>query len=311
MKATKAVEARKAIGRAGAGVFGAGLGLGLGVLLGAGGCAGGQDDVQAADLGETRSPVVLRFAPRVGTQPFACGQAYPGIGSGGGAAKIEAEDFRLYVHDVRLVDAAGAEVPVRLDEDQKWQASGVALLDFEDKTGLCAGTAATNTEVRGSVAAAPQARVYTGLRFRVGVPFAANHGDAATAPSPLNLTTMFWTWQSGYKFARIEGHSTAGAGFIVHLGSTGCTKDAGGQITGCQSPNRPEVALDGFDPTSTGAGARVIAVDLAGLFGGTDLGKDVECMSGPGAADCVPLFARLGLPYDGAPAGAQALFRLE
>lgn len=305
------MKAREAIERVGTGVVAASLGLVLGA-----GCADGQDDMQTADLGETRSPVVLRFTPRVGMQPFACGQKYPGIGlnGSGGAATIEAEDFRLYVHDVRLVDAAGAEVPVRLDEDQTWQASGVALLDFEDKTGRCAGTAATNTEVRGSVAAgagAGAAGAYKGVRFRVGVPFSANHGDAATAPSPLNLTTMFWTWQSGYKFVRIEGHSEPGAGFIVHLGSTGCTKDAGGRITGCQSPNRPEVALDGFDPTATGAGARAIAVDLAGLFGGTDLGKDVECMSGPGAADCVPLFSRLGLPYDGAPAGAQALFRPE
>ena len=303
----------KAIERVGAGVLaaglGLGLGLGLGVLLGAG-CADGQDDMQAADLGRTQSPVVLRFTPRVGPQPFACGQKYPGIGLGGsGPATIEAEDFRLYVHDVRLVDTTGAEVPVRLDEDQKWQASGVALLDFEDKTGLCAGTTATNTEVRGSIAVGAGARAYKGVRFRVGVPFPTNHGDAATAPSPLNLTTMFWTWQSGYKFVRIEGHSASGTGFIVHLGSTGCTKDAGGQVTACQSPNRPEVALDGFDPTA--AGARAIAVDLAGLLGGSDLGKDVECMSGPGAADCVPLFARLGLAYDGAPAGAQALFRLE
>jgi uncharacterized repeat protein (TIGR04052 family) len=214
------------------------------------------------------------------------------------------EDFRLYLHDIRLVDSVGSEVPVALTGDQKWQYQNTVLLDFEDKTGPCGGTTQTNAQVVGKV---PNGgKRWKGVRFKIGVPFALNHADPATAPSPLNLTSLFWTWQSGYKFLRIEGQNSAGKTFIVHLGSTGCTKDGSGNVTSCQNPNRPEIALDGFDPQTN-----TIVVDLAALFTGTDLSTDVECMSGPGSADCPPIFARLGLPYGGAPAGTSQLFRVE
>ena len=45
---------------------------------------------------------------------------------------------------------------------------------------------------------------YTGLLFTVGVPFALDHVDAATAPAPLNFTAMNWVWQAGFKFIRSE-----------------------------------------------------------------------------------------------------------
>lgn len=262
------------------------------------------DDAGANDIAAlTQVPVAIEFAARVGTRDFACGQKYTGVGQGG-ASTIEAADFRLYVHDVRLIDAAGIETPITLDEDKKWQHQGVALLDFEDKSGECTGTTDTNRQIRGTVAGA--GRIWKGIRFKLGVPFSLNHSDVATAPSPLNLSSMFWSWQGGYKFLRLEGQNAGGLGFIVHLGSTGCMKDGSGKVTACQSPNRPEVALDGFSPTK-----QRIVVDLATLFSATDLSKEVECMSGPGVADCVPLFDRLGLAYGGTPAGAQQLFRVE
>ena len=38
----------------------------------------------------------------------------------------------------------------------------------------------------------------------LGVPFPLNHTDITTAPAPLDLTSMDWSWQSGRKFAKIE-----------------------------------------------------------------------------------------------------------
>ncbi|HPH26042.1 MAG TPA: metallo-mystery pair system four-Cys motif protein [Pseudomonadota bacterium] len=262
------------------------------------------DDMQAADLGPTTSnTILLNFKPRVGTQPFACNQKFSGVGLGA-TATAEFSDFRLYVHDLRLVDTSGTEVPLQLEEDQKWQQKTVALLDFEDKTGACGGTASVNAQLRGVVP--DGSKQWKGIRFKVGVPFAQNHGDAATAASPLNLTSMFWAWQSGYKFLRVEGQTTTSQSFIVHLGSTGCVKDGSGQVQSCSSPNRPEIALDGFDPKT-----QSIAVDVAALISGTDLGKSMECMSSPGTADCGPVFASVGLPYGGGAAGVQKLFRVE
>lgn len=256
-------------------------------------------------------PVTLRFDGLVGSEVARCGGMYSGIGTT--ATELELSDFRLYVHDVRLVTADGREVPVTLDDDGVWQrggqSEGLALLDFEDGTAGCEnGTAEMNTSVRGTV---DDPGPFTGVRFRLGVPFEANHGDATIAPSPLNLTSMFWGWNGGYKFLRIDGRSTGlPGGFRVHLGSTGCDGDSRGNVTACANPNVPEIELTGLDP-ATGT----IAVDLAALLSETDLDTDsggtAICLSAPDDADCATIFDGLGLPFEGTPSGGQRLFRVE
>lgn len=47
---------------------------------------------------------------------------------------------------------------------------------------------------------------YKGLRFEVAVPKDLNHRDASTVPMPLGLESgMFWAWNPGYIFFRLEG----------------------------------------------------------------------------------------------------------
>jgi uncharacterized repeat protein (TIGR04052 family) len=185
-----------------------------------------------------------------------------------------------------------------------WQYQDVALLDFENKVTPCDGTSETNTAVRGQAAAGSGG--YAGVRFTLGVPVDLNHGNQATAPAPLNLTGMFWTWQDGYKFLRTEGKSTSGASaFMVHLGSTGCSRDSSGN-TQCANLNTPNVSLNNFDPQKNR-----IDVDLAALLAGSDLSTDMLCMSDPTSAVCGPVFQRLGLPFGSAAAGTQSAFRVE
>jgi len=246
-------------------------------------------------------------------------------------AAVEPLDFRLYVHDVELLDAAGAAVPLALVDDGTWQYKGVALLDFEDKSGTCAnGTKELNTSLRGS---APPG-TYNGIRFKIGVPFALNHADVATAPSPLNLSGLFWSWNGGYKFARIDGRAMNGdagmthdAGamdggmthgepgvFNIHLGSTACQGDptSGGAVTACGRPNVGIVELTGFDPTT-----KSILVDYKSLLAGSDLSMEMGgapgCMSGETDPECPAVLTRLGIdPNTGKPdAAKQALFRIE
>lgn len=262
-------------------------------------------DMATVDLSSAQTQsVVLSFAAQLGQKEARCGQKYSGLGKSG-SATLELSDLRFYVHDVRLVDQQGTEVPLTLTVDNKWQNQRVALLDFEDKSGACTGTTELNTVVRGTVLAG--SNKWQGLRFRLGVPFALNHADVTKAESPLNLSSMFWSWQSGYKFLRLEGEVTGSAGLVVHLGSTGCQKDGTGAVTSCQSPNRPEVSLTGFDPSSS-----KIVLDVATLLAESDLAqtKGTECMSGPGNADCAPLFSALGLPYGSSPSVAQKTFRV-
>jgi len=170
---------------------------------------------------------------------------------------------------------------------------------------------------------------YTGLRFRLGVPFALNHGNAATAPSPLNLSGLFWIWNAGYKFLRVDarvaqpgalladagdagGSADAGAPpvFPVHIGSTGCQGDAqDGGVTDCSRRNVADIELTAFDVTKS-----KVVVDYAALVAGTELtaGGGMGCMSGPEDATCVSIFSRLGIDLaTGKPAAGQAFFRAE
>lgn len=258
--------------------------------------------------GEAGAPLTIEVRGRVGAEAFECGRTYEGLGRSG--SELELRDFRLYVHDVRLIRAGdGREVPLRLDDDGQWQRDGVALLDFEDGSGPCAGGGNPNLNAR-LVGSAP-AGAYAGLRFRFGVPFDLNHDNAATAAPPLSLSSMFWSWNGGYKFIRLDGSTPALPSWRVHIGSTGCEGDSMGNVSACLHDNRSDIELSGFDPSSD-----ALVVDLAGLLEGADLDSNVAdtpegCMSTPEDTDCEPIFHNLGLPYGGAPSPGQRTFRAE
>lgn len=242
-------------------------------------------------------PFRLRFAATVGDQPFACGQSYSGIGTT--ASTITPTDFRLFVYNVELVRADGTATPVTLDQDETWQYRNIALLDFEDGRGPCRnGTPAAHTEITGSVAAGE----YKALRFRVGLPFDLDHGDPTRAPSPLNVSSMFWVWQVGYRFVKIDlttaaTGADASTGFSVHLGSSGCVSKAmtAPPATECKFPNKPTVTLDDFDPSRD-----VVVADLAALLRESNVDINTPntapgCMSEPNDPDCRGVNRMLGL----------------
>ncbi|MCA9608696.1 MAG: metallo-mystery pair system four-Cys motif protein [Myxococcales bacterium] len=268
-------------------------------------------DAGDTDAGPGDMPVTLTFAARVGTEDFACGTTYPGLGTA--ATDVIGQDFRFYVSDVRLVTADGTEAPVTLEQDGIWQQANVALLDFEDGSGPCAsGNAPMRSTVVGTVAPG----TYTTVRFTLGIPFELNHGDVAAADPPLNISGMYWVWQGGHKFLRIDLGFDGGGGYNVHLGSTMCTSSGPMEAptTECMRPNRGAVELTGFDPSSS-----VIVADLAALVADADLTTNTMdsppgCQSFPSdETDCGPIFPRLGLDYaTGAPGStAQTFFSVE
>ncbi|MCA3418788.1 MAG: metallo-mystery pair system four-Cys motif protein [Roseomonas sp.] len=267
--------------------------------------------------------VAIRFAAQVNGAAFACGQSYPGLGST--HATATPTDFRFYVHDVQLLRADGSAVPISLSETP-WQRDGVALLDFESGQGPCAqgGNAPMNDALHGSVAPGS----YTGIRFTLGVPERHNHQDATVAPSPFNLTAMFWNWQNGYKFAKVDlrvgeampsattapahGGASGEGGFSLHLGSTQCAAAAPTQPgRDCRNPNRPIITLSGFDPLA----APVIA-DIGPVLAGVDITRNTQgtppgCMSFPNDPECRTVLPALGLPYMDVAAGEQRFFRVQ
>jgi uncharacterized repeat protein (TIGR04052 family) len=271
--------------------------------------------------------VKLNFAMKAGDQNIACGATVTGLGTS--RSTVQIVDARFYVSNVRLVDAQGRAVPVNLQADGVWQSNRVALLDFEDATAGCreAGNQATRSTVAGT---APAGR-YTGVMFDLGVPFDANHADVTKAAAPLNLPAMWWNWQGGYKFFRVDLKTDARAGensWPIHLGSTGCgpamqmnagaaaANPHGAPSSGansaqqippkepCRSPNVPAIVLNGFDPSRS-----VIVADIATLLEQVNLAENTPmppgCMSGPDDPDCGKLMPAFGV------GSSQRLFRLE
>jgi len=255
--------------------------------------------------GSGTQDVTITFGAVVGTQAFVCGNTYENLGAN--ETSLQVSDFRFFVQSIELKNESGDYVAVSL-EDNDWQAEGTTLLDFEDGCSDL-GTEEMNTSVTGTVPAG----TYDGIRFQMGVPFEANHDNTATAPSPLNRTSMNWSWQDGYKFLRIDSGNFSPDDWRLHLGSTGCDGDpVSGGTTECSAPNRVDVELDTFAPESD-----TVIADLAALVDGASLDENQPetpfgCMAGPSDSDCAPLFDNLGLPFGGSePSGPQTFFSVD
>jgi uncharacterized repeat protein (TIGR04052 family) len=274
--------------------------------------------------------VRIAFDAQFAGKPFACGTTYDNVGSS--HARVKPLDLRFFISQVELLTADGNSVALSLDQDGIWQYRNLTLLDFEDGTGSCLnGNAGINKQILGTV---PEGK-YTGLRFTLGVPFDLDHMAAASAPSPLNTTAMFWSWQDGFKFLRAEvatvapprempasrspapGSAMSGMGhangFPVHIGSTGCAiADFGdAPVKECVHPNRLTVTFRPFDTDHD-----TVVFDFAKLLAGIDLDSPSPsgspgCMSFPGIEACAAPLRALGLPFDGTPAAEQTVFTRE
>lgn len=255
-----------------------------------------------ASCGDTDPVTSISFAAVVGSDTFECGSTYSDLGAS--AADVTIQDFRFYVHDVRLVDASGEETPFVLEDDGMWQNGEVALLDFENGCGDMG-----NSQLRTIVEGRAPAGDYVGVRFKLGVPAELNHQNPTEAAPPLSLSDMFWTWNAGYKFMRIDASSSLAEAWRVHLGSTRCEGDMMGNAT-CMDENAPEIALEGFDPM-----VGTVVADFSALVAASMLDNTADtppgCMTHPGDdPDCAPLFTNLGLEGGGSGV-SQSFFRAE
>lgn len=272
-----------------------------------------------ASASAAEQPVSIAFSLTVAGKPVGCGAPLTALGIGQVNASLN--DARFYVYDVSLVGADGKRTPVKLDRND-WQYGGAALLDFKDARGgkqPCSDKQpAKNTTVTGSISSG----AYSGLEFSLGLPVegeqdgvkvSLNHSNIDTAPPPLDIAAMNWSWQAGRRFLVIEVNPTGGLKradgtpartWMVHLGSTGCKGNpATGEIVSCAKPNRFPVAFDHFDMQK-----EVVALDLAELFKTTDLsvdkGEAIGCMSNPVDPECGAIFAAFGLNLNDTSPGA-------
>ena len=202
--------------------------------------------------------------------------------------------LRFYLSDLAMIDGEGRVVPVRLDANV-WQDDSTALVALGSNTG--------NPVVFGN---APTGR-YEAIEFLLGVPFERNHGNPLAAAPPLNVPSMFWTWQSGYKFVRLD----VGNHWSFHLGSTGCVSASAVRPPRepCREPNAARIRLASDTPW-----VGTIVVDLDALLSHIDPAVEDNCMAAYAESEaCRGLLANLGMDpatgrcLDGC--GNQAVFR--
>lgn len=260
--------------------------------------------------------LTIRFKGKVGAQDYACGESYPAQGTT--ALAVRGRAFRFFVHDVRLIDAQGNEVPLALETRAPAQNQAVALLDFGNVDGRCPSLGDRTNDVITGYAAPGD---YRGIALTVGVPEDLNHGDPAAAPAPLRGSGMAWNWVQGYRFfvgeleavdqpdvGQVDGQDTAmhdasiadagtdgesgtepGLG-VLHLGSTGCVGSPARGIS-CAKQNRAQIRLSSFDPDTDS-----IAADLGALFTDIDLTRGAQCHSR--GDDCGSMFSALGVDLE-------------
>lgn len=178
------------------------------------GCAGRASPLCSADPQPSSAAVFIdvRVAATAGGTPFAMNA--PMTSAAGVPYRVSL--LRYFVSHVALVDAAGNVVPTPLADAAGHPLEyGVTLVDYDKPETLALHLLA------------PPGR-YTAVSFAVGVPEhctnggVLNHENASEQAYPLNVDTdMYWAWNPGYVFLKIEGHASGANGtnsFAYHVG---------------------------------------------------------------------------------------------
>lgn len=187
--------------------------------------------------------------------------------------------LRFYVSDLRMLDAHGQTTLVRLADSRPYQDARTALVS------LVADAANGNTEVQGTVTPGD----YVHMEFLLGIPFDRNHTNPLHAEPPLDRPAMFWAWQSGHKFLRLD----LGNAWSFHLGSTGCHSASAVRPPQreCQRPNLARIRL----PATVAKNGQV-DVDLGALIAAVNPTVDTSCVGSYAKDDtCRRVLAALGL----------------
>lgn len=155
----------------------------------------------------------------------------------------------------------------------KWQSNGIGLLWFNTH---CDRQTPQNTELA-LVMSHEDWKKASAVRFELGVPFTMNHLNPVTQESPLNIPDMFWTWQAGHKFLRLDlmsQNTGENKAWSYHLGSLGCKSASSLRAPAqpCKTPNRfpIEVSLD--------TSSNEFVFDINSLLSGVQVNSQTSCM---------------------------------
>ncbi|WP_333609549.1 MbnP family copper-binding protein [Arsukibacterium sp.] len=191
--------------------------------------------------------------------------------------KLQQQAWRLQHFGLYLTDFSLDQQPLTL-ASTPWQQPGVVLLGSD-----CSGN--TNWQI-----VFDQPLTAGQLSFTLGMPFALNHQNPLTASAPLNNSDMFWNWQLGYKFLRLDLQGPE-HGWAFHLGSTGCQSASvlRPPTSPCQAANTVVITLD-YLP------GQHLQLDLAALLDQVALNRHSSCMSDSQQQSCQQLLHNVTQP---------------
>ncbi len=189
------------------------------------------------------------------------------------------EDLRFFIHDVRLVDAAGKETRVPFVPDSRWQTDSVSLLDFAPD---CSQPRATHSRVDLRMPAGQ----WTALRFRLGVPADLRQGGRTDAGVSDPDGPFSWSGRGGFRFLKLEARRGA-VPVHVALGEEGCEEFSAGDRE-CNGPRLTDITV----PWAPGP----VVVELSDLFE-TSTGPQATSCAGMEDPACAHAFAGLQLQF--------------
>ncbi len=225
---------------------------------------------------DTQKPITqIKFTPYFNTQVLDCKNTFKH-----NQQDWQTSQIQFYLHNIQYKDA-----------QNQWHKVFPLVADNASKEILLIGGVCNDSfNWQISSHSSLKHEQIRGIKFTVGVPHSLNHLNPLTQPSPLNQSDMFWTWQLGHKFLRIELTSNS-SDWIFHLGSTGCSSPSPVRApkSMCKNPNLVEVILP--DYTSQ----HHIAIDIAKLIKQIDLVEKNNCQSSLETPSCRILLPRIGV----------------
>lgn len=266
----------------------------------------------------------IPFSAVAGETDIQCGTDVSGLGSSDTSGQFEYAAW--FVYDVKLLTDDGEVATQMVENDFQNADYDFGFIEFRDILGGCnhADQEAYATNTMLTVQADVEASDVKGVSFKLGMPFEPNHSVENKFQQEKAYYAMLWSWQSGFRFMRVDLIPTGGftqsstlyedTTFNFHLGSTGC---AGDPLVCAQANNDTAFELTDaqFVINETGTGTH-IQFDYAELVAGMDLTQDEGaskgCMSGTSDPECTPMFYNLGIPL-GETAGSteQKVFSLQ
>lgn len=220
------------------------------------------------------SSIVMPIQLQLSDAPFNCQSEYIQ-----GEEEWQLSQFQFYLSNPSVV-INGETYPLSFVE-RPWQQKNIALLGE-----VCGYSSQWLLEFEPIDIALTDAT----LNFTLGVPFELNHLDPMTQQSPLNQSDMFWTWQLGHKFLRLDLQSSQ-AGWSFHLGSIGCSAPSPLRAPSipCLQPNTVSVSINNI------SGNDNLVLDIAPLLSIVTLGENNQCMSFAKDKSCQLLLPAVGV----------------